>query len=252
MKHRYCNVLVKGMDRPYYFISDFGKLKPGTFVAVPFGPGNTCMVGIVESCASYRKSNAPYPVEQTKHIFGLTTLDEYERSEAFPSWAESEALANLQDALEVEDWEEVLAWAMELECSEDEQILLQVARAYRLCIEAELPKAAERLGLLYLQGHGVSKNYTLAAQYLQTAADAGEVEALRALGECAYFGKGREVDAALAYRCFALGALLRLDTHCLVRLGDMYFVGDYVAENKTLAYSLYDLAQAETELQSHA
>ncbi len=65
--YTYCSVLPANYNTPYWYISDF-EVKIGDLVIIPIRANNNEKVGLVLEVKKCKKQNAPYPVDQTKHI----------------------------------------------------------------------------------------------------------------------------------------------------------------------------------------
>ena len=235
----YCSVLVKDFDTHYSYISDFGELKPGKYVAVPFGRKNAVRFGLILSCKEYPEDEVPYPLEHTKHILRMATREEF-MADAFPDYADW--LTEIDLYIKKEEWDKVLEWACEHKDDSDETILWKVISCFALCIGQNMPLAALNLGTFYYNGRILEQDYQEAFELYKIAADAGIKEAISNCGYCFYYGRHQEVDYAEAYRYFSLGALLYNDPVCLYKLGDLFQNGFGVQKNHVYAYQLYDRA----------
>nr|MDD6336642.1 SEL1-like repeat protein [bacterium] len=186
----YCGVLVKGIQTVYSYISDTGELPLDSYVMVPFGRRNVQRTGIVKSCAEYAAEDAPYPVNNTKHILRKATAEEYENQPPLPSFHVSD---DIEDDLEevnyyigVEDWEEVFEWATRNHDYPDERTTRKVIECYELCLKHDMPEAALNLGTFYYTGRLVEQNYPKAYELYKIAADAGVLRAICNCGYCFY------------------------------------------------------------------
>lgn len=235
----YCSVLVKDFDTHYSYISDFGELNPGKYVAVPFGRKNAIRFGLILSCKEYPADEVPYPLEQTKHILRMATRDEFMK-DAFPEYAEW--LSEIDLYIKEENWDAVLNWACQHQNDSDETILWKVISCFALCIGQNMPLAALNLGTFYYNGRILEQDYQEAFELYKIAADAGIKEAICNCGYCFYYGRHQSVDYAQAYRYFSLGALLYNDANCLYKLGDLFQNGYGVQMNYVYAHQLYSRA----------
>lgn len=243
----YCGVIVKGVDTIYSYISENGEIPVGAYVEVPFGRDNAPMIGYVKWVGEYTEENAPYPVEKTKHITHIVTVEDYEEAESLSACYDDEEeewneFDDVDYYISIEDWEEVLDWACYYHDSPFEHVIKKVIECYELCIEQEMPIAALNLGTLYYNGRYVEQNYKKAFELYKIAADAGEMRAICNCGYCFYYGRHQEIDYAEAFKYFSLGALLYNDANCLYKLGDMYLNGYSVEKNEKYAFQLYDRA----------
>jgi TPR repeat protein len=92
------------------------------------------------------------------------------------------------------------------------------------------PEAQTVIGLLYTQGHGVWRNNTQAAQWLQLAAAQGWTEAQEALGKLYHDGVGVPKDPAQALQLFQAAATQGLAL-AQYDLGVLYAAGDDVPQD---------------------
>ncbi len=244
----YCSVLVKDFDTHYSYISDFGELKPGKYVAVPFGRKNAVRFGLILSCKEYPVDEVPYPLEQTKHILRMATRDEFMK-DAFPEYAEW--LNEIDLYIREENWDAVLNWACQHQNDSDETILWKVISCFALCVGQNMPLAALNLGTFYYNGRILEQDYQEAFELYKIAADAGIKEAICNCGYCFYYGRHQDVDYDEAYRYFSLGAMLYNDPNCLYKLGDLFQNGYGVQKNYIYAHQLYsrayELVQSNSE-----
>jgi len=241
----YCGVLVKGVNRIYSYISDSGYIEPDSFVEVPFGGRNKPRIGIVEYCHPRMEENAPYPVNQTKHIIRIATEEEYNAQGALEPyrWDKYDDEGEEIDWLiECGDWDRVFEWAVDHHDSKDPKVLEKVIDCYNLCMQQNMPTAALNLGTFYYTGRVVEQDYKKAFELYRIAADAGERRAICNCGYCFYYGRHQEVDYREAYRYFSLGALLFNDANCLYKLGDLFMSGYGVEKNEKYAFMVYNRA----------
>ena len=94
------------------------------------------------------------------------------------------------------------------------------------------------LGIMYYSGLGVKQNYKEAAKWYQMAADELEPYGLCNLGYCYSYGRDMPVDHARAYECFSVSAFLG-NANAMYKLGDMYYHGNHVDEDKNAAFYWY-------------
>ena len=204
----YCGISMKGIKTIYSYISDTGKLQPGTYVMVPFGSKNALRIGVVKSCAEYTPEKAPYPVEQTKHIVREATAEEYENQPPISPYYRcgdiQEELDEVSISIETEAWDDVSEWAYCHYDDTDERLAKKAVECYELCIKHGIPEAALDLGRIYYPGTTVVKQ-----------------------------------NFQKAYEYFSLGVLLYNDAKCLCKLGDMYLNGYHVVKNEKFAFFLY-------------
>lgn len=241
----YCGVIVKGIDSVYFYISDSGELSVGTYVEVPFGEENSPVIGYVRTVEEYTEEKAPYPVEKTKHITRIVSVEDYENAESLSAYYDDEDEFDDVDYYINEGyWEDVLDWACENQNSPFEHVIRKVIECYELCLEQEMPVAALNLGTFYYNGIYVEQDYKKAFELYKIAADAGVQRAICNCGYCFYYGRHQEVDYAKAYEYFTKGALLYADANCLYKLGDLALKGKGgdTEKNEKYAFMLYKKA----------
>ncbi|MBR4949728.1 MAG: hypothetical protein IKZ25_03015 [Clostridia bacterium] len=66
--YTYCKVAFEDLDRTFYYRTRNPNLKIGDKVIVPFGKDLNAKEGMIVSIKNYKGSEAPYPLEKTKHI----------------------------------------------------------------------------------------------------------------------------------------------------------------------------------------
>lgn len=81
-KYIYCSVLFDS-GKSYYYRTNNTSITTGTKVIVPVGKYNAQKVGIVISTGIYKRSNAPYPVRQTKEIISIAGNNAERKVERF-------------------------------------------------------------------------------------------------------------------------------------------------------------------------
>ncbi len=105
------------------------------------------------------------------------------------------------------------------------------------------PVAQFRLGVLYLRGLGVKRNFKRAAAWFRRAAVQGNVRAMVNLGTLHASGRGVRKSNTAAFQWFRRAAL-RGDSLGMVKLGTMYANGEGVRRNDVTAYVWFALAAA--------
>ncbi|MBR4546147.1 MAG: sel1 repeat family protein [Oscillibacter sp.] len=243
MQYRYCLVRPKNIDKAYYYLSDEA-IPEKSYVLVPLGHANRLHKGVVEAVSLCTEETAPFPVNRTKSILRTITPEEYDADEdaEWRRYAETfiDDIEELSGFLSAQDYDAVFQWACEHhECTRFPDIMETVIRCYRLCMKYGHPGAALNLGTLYYNGTYLKQDFEQAVKLYEIAAEAGERRALCNLGYCYYYGRHQPPDYEKAYHYYQLGALLFDDPNCLYKLGDMYRMGLYVAENETYAVRLY-------------
>jgi TPR repeat protein len=89
---------------------------------------------------------------------------------------------------------------------------------------------------MYLNGSGVERDPTKAAEWFRRGAELGDADCMANLGECYNRGVGVEQDFAQAVRWFRQAAELGSDTG-MFNLAVTYFWGDGVGEDRAKAYA---------------
>ncbi len=243
-KYRYVNVLVDGVNRPYYYICDM-EAAPGTPVLVPFGAGNALRQGIVQTVGWYTAEDAPYPVAKTKRVIRVLTPEEYAagRQETAMTDQEAEDIEEADFFMESNSVDDAFYWAVDHQNDTDHPATIRkVVECYLWCMERGMPEAATNLGAMYYNGTGVPQDYQKAAQYYELAAKAGDRRGMCNLGYCYYYGRHQAVNYIEAYRWFSGCALLYDDPNSLYKLGDMFLEGHGVEKNELCAFRLYQRA----------
>ena len=127
----------------------------------------------------------------------------------------------------------------------------KAALYYRMAAELGYAPAQSRLGAMYSNGTGVTRNYTEAVRWLELAVAQGDIIAKYNLGLCYYFGRGvsasteadRQKNYAVAYRLFndVVEAEGRGSTYysALSMLGQCYLFGRGVAQDSRKAYGCF-------------
>lgn len=238
----YCSVMIEAGGNEYSYISDTGRIPPGSYVAVPFGRENNIKFGIVIKCDKYEEDEVPYPLGKTKRIIRIATEEEFKTGSfnAFEEWRKE-----IDTYIANENWDDVHAWADRHYRSSYEPVLWEVIHCYRLLLEHDIPEAALNLGAFYYNGRLLKQDYQEAFRLYKIAADAGEPQAFFNCADCFYYGRHQAVDFEQAYHYFSLGALLYNDGGCLYMLGDMFMNGYAVPKNEKYGYALYERAYKE-------
>ena len=236
-KYRYCQVIPKGMTKVYSYIAKMG-VHLDDCVLVPFGFSNKKVVAKVTAVGWYYKYNAPYPVEKTKFIEKIVSIDYYEQYENNldydDDWDYEDDLDIVEEYIKEEDYTALFDWACQKQITASYELeLVALERAYLACIENDNLRAAIKLGDLYHKGLLADKSK--AEKYYQMAAKAGYVQAISNLADF-YLEKA---DYAEAYHYFSLAALLYNDLYCLYKLAGMFSEGLYIKKNKHYACQLY-------------
>ena len=110
--------------------------------------------------------------------------------------------------------------------------------------QEKLAEVRYHIGEWYETGTNVSKNERVALSYYQLAADGGNADACNKLGECAYYGIGRNRDYKAAYELFEKASDLGSVT-AYYNIGLCYENGNGTGKNERLAISYYQLAADE-------
>lgn len=110
--------------------------------------------------------------------------------------------------------------------------------------QEKLAEVRYHIGEWYETGTNVAKNERVALSYYQLAADGGNADAFNKLGECAYYGIGRNRDYKAAYELFEKASDLGSVT-AYYNIGLCYENGNGTGKNERLAISYYQLAADE-------
>ncbi len=130
---------------------------------------------------------------------------------------------------------------IQLAGSKPEDLAAAVAN-FRTAAEAEVPAAQYALGVLYLQGKGVARDTTQAAQWFRRAADNGDLGAEVEFAIRLFNGDGVPKDEARAARYF-LHAAQRGNAIAQNRIAKLYVAGRGVSKNLVEA-AAWNLAAA--------
>jgi uncharacterized protein len=111
--------------------------------------------------------------------------------------------------------------------------------------------ALNYLGMMYINGTGVTRDYVLGLRYLEQAAHGGEAIALNNLGILHFYGHIVERDYDKARNCFEHAAAQGCPD-ALNRLGTLYFVGGSLGVSQDLAkaYDLFKKAADQGNVQA--
>jgi serine/threonine protein kinase/TPR repeat protein len=113
-------------------------------------------------------------------------------------------------------------------------------------------EASFQVAEMYASGIGTQADLSMAIPFYQKAADAGEPQAMYALGECYLLGKGGVIkDRETALRHLGNAAGFR-NPNAMYQLGHMYRTGDGVARDFTRAYELFSEAMNLGSLDAQA
>jgi hypothetical protein len=122
--------------------------------------------------------------------------------------------------------------------TKDYQNSEQVLKYLGILSEQNDKRAMLLLGIMYYSGIGVEQNYKEAASWYEKAADELEPHGLCNLGYCYSYGRDMPVDHARAYEYFSLSAYLG-NANAMYKIGDMFFYGNHVSEDKSAAFFWY-------------
>ena len=106
------------------------------------------------------------------------------------------------------------------------------------------PESLSIIGTMYLQGIGVPQNYMEAREYLERAADLGDVTAKKNLAYMYYSGLTGKPDYTQALELYKEAALLGDDVS-QSNVGMMYAEGMGVGADRVRAYAWYSLAASQ-------
>ena len=95
-----------------------------------------------------------------------------------------------------------------------------------------------KLGILYKNGYGVSKDYSLAYHFFREAAEYGNVKAMFQLGQMYELGEGCTKNYVTALTYYKKSAQ-RGNTYALLKLAILYNEGKIVLQDKSKAYNFF-------------
>lgn len=238
--YRYCKVQPEGSRNTYYYIAN-QDVQVGAEVLFPFGVQRHIRKGVIVD-AYYTDEDAPFPVNQLRPIFEAspTALPEGEHDEALEQTYIDMELAR-EDAYEMDfDNECLMEWAMEHHNDITRPaIMKKVVQVYEDQLYRGEHLAGVQLASLYATRTYLEQDLEKAEQLYEDAAKNGDEKALCQPGLNCYYGTGHEVDLKKAYDLFNRGGVLFNDAHCLYKLGDMYWNGDYVDRDHEVGMTFY-------------
>jgi TPR repeat protein len=106
------------------------------------------------------------------------------------------------------------------------------------------PTVMNNIGVMYMNGHGVPRNYQLAVQWLSRSAAAGSSLGQNSLGGLYRDGRGVKQDYGRAMTFFAASAA-QGNPAGQINLGRMYLLGQGTRPDPVHAYMWFDLAAAQ-------
>lgn len=140
-----------------------------------------------------------------------------------------------------------LAVTLPVELSADQSAeAKKVFEQTKLLAEKGESGAQNDLGISYLIGEGVPKNYVQAAFWFSKAAEQGNAIAQNNLGSCYTFGRGVPKDHNKAVYWYRKAAE-QGNTGAQNSLGVCYGLGHGVPKNEAEAYALWNLASITNE-----
>jgi hypothetical protein len=128
---------------------------------------------------------------------------------------------------------------------------VEAAKWFKLAAAQGLKEAQSILGLMYHQGQGVSQDDVEAVRWFQLAAAQGDAVAQTNLGASYYGGRGAIQDYRAAVKWFQLAAEQGLK-EAQDKLGSIYFTGQGVLQNYKEAAKWFQLAAEQGDGSSQA
>jgi TPR repeat protein len=147
-------------------------------------------------------------------------------------------LASLKNAAAEGDLDATVAVADHYMQQKNTKLALEY---YHSAADDWFPPALLRLGLLYLHGESVAKDYAKALDYFTQAANAGNVASQYHLGEMYRTGLGVDKDAEVASYWYDQAAHKNFPK-AIARLADLYFTGAGISPDLYKALDLYTKA----------
>lgn len=123
----------------------------------------------------------------------------------------------------------------------------EAAKWYQKAADQQVPEAQYYLGLAHKDGKGLPQDDTLAIKWLLDAESSGcrladnDLGVLRYLGDCFFYGRGIEVDAAKAVGRY-LKAAENGDAKSQLALGKCYYDGTGLEKNDSKSFGWYQKA----------
>ncbi len=138
------------------------------------------------------------------------------------------------------------------ECLTDE-LLSTIISYFEKGVEEGFPLAGLNLGSIYFFGDYVPKDFDKAIYYYEKALEDYEnsdedyySKICYSLGNLYYLCEKKNLKKA--YHYFFLGYFHDQDPSCIMRLGDMYFSGDFVEKCETIGFQFYESLLDQVEL----
>jgi hypothetical protein len=119
----------------------------------------------------------------------------------------------------------------------------QAATAFELGVAAGDARCMDYLGYLYLEGLGRQRNPQKAFGYFQRAANLGNDQACRNLGNMYFYGRDVDCDPALASTWWRKSTELGGDPRPAFSLAQLLYLGDGVDRNPELAAKFWKRAE---------
>ena len=88
MNYRYCRIRPKGMHKTYFYIAGdaLGGIDGNSYVLIPLGEENRIVTGKVLEVILCTEETAPFPVESTKRIIRIISMEEYGEADEDSVW----------------------------------------------------------------------------------------------------------------------------------------------------------------------
>ncbi len=115
--------------------------------------------------------------------------------------------------------------------------------AFKTGAEAKDPRCMDRLGGLYMEGHGVEKDYAEGVKWIRRSAELGDRDGMSDYGVAFGSGRGVPQDYALAMKWYT-DAGMKGNPTALNNIGGLYESGSGVVQDYVTAYAFYILARA--------
>ena len=140
-----------------------------------------------------------------------------------------------------------LVWNTEFAIDSEPEIREKVIEYLDTALNAGNVEAMNQLGAMYHEGKVVEQDRYKSFLCYEMAAENGHMSGTCNLGFCYFYGDGVEKNYEKAYMAFSKAAMVGKIRDALIRIGDMYLNGYYVKKDVNAAVTLYFKVKRKTE-----
>ena len=140
-----------------------------------------------------------------------------------------------------------LVWNTEFAIDSEPELRSKVIEYLDTALNAGNVEAMNQLGAMYHEGKVVEQDLYKSFLCYEMAAENGHISGTCNLGFCYFYGDGVEKNYEKAYMAFSKAALVQDVPDAVIRLGDMYLNGYYVKKDEKAAVDLYFRMKRKTE-----